>query len=66
MLRDVLHSLDYSDCAEIALALFCFAFALMTWATFKLSRNATDGFAAIPLDLQPTSSNEGDIENESH
>ncbi|MEM1226282.1 MAG: hypothetical protein AAGJ40_11325 [Planctomycetota bacterium] len=51
MLRDVLHALDYSDCAEIALALFCFAFGLMTWATFRLSRKATDAFASIPLDL---------------
>ncbi|MEM6979900.1 MAG: hypothetical protein AAF539_09530 [Planctomycetota bacterium] len=54
MLRDVIRSIDYSDCAEIALALFCVAFAMMTWATFRLSRRATDSFAAIPLDDQET------------
>jgi hypothetical protein len=49
MLKDVLRSIDYSDCAEIALGLFCVAFALMLYATLRLSRNATDRFAAIPL-----------------
>lgn len=55
MLRDVIQSINYSDCAEIALALFCLAFALMTYGTFRLSRQATDAFASIPLDL-----NDGD------
>lgn len=59
MLRDVLHSIDYSDCAEIALMLFCTAFALMSYATFRLSRRATDSFAAIPLDL-----NDGELFDE--
>lgn len=52
MLKDVIRSIDYSDCAEVALALFCVAFALMTYATFRLSRRATDRFAAIPLSDQ--------------
>ena len=52
MLKDVIRSIDYSDCAEIALALFCFAFALVTFATFRLSRKATDRFATIPLSDQ--------------
>ncbi|EMI18054.1 hypothetical protein RMSM_05009 [Rhodopirellula maiorica SM1] len=45
----MIRAIDYSDCAEIALALFCFAFGLMFFATMRLSRNATDRFAAIPL-----------------
>lgn len=49
MLTDVIRAIDYSDCAEIALALFCIAFAMMTFATLRLSRRATDRFAAIPL-----------------
>ncbi|TWU38443.1 hypothetical protein [Novipirellula artificiosorum] len=49
MLTDVIRGIDYSDCAEWALLLFCFAFGLMLLATLRLSRNATDRFAAIPL-----------------
>ncbi|TWU22217.1 hypothetical protein Pla52o_32720 [Novipirellula galeiformis] len=49
MLTDVIRAIDYSDCAEIALMLFCFAFGLMFLATMRLSRNATERFAAIPL-----------------
>ncbi|TWT82662.1 hypothetical protein CA13_41250 [Planctomycetes bacterium CA13] len=49
MLTDVIRGIDYSDCAELALILFCFAFGLMFLATTRLSRNATDRFAAIPL-----------------
>ncbi|TWT51236.1 hypothetical protein Pla22_40130 [Rubripirellula amarantea] len=49
MLKDVIRAIDYSDCAEIALALFCGAFLLMTFATLRLSRRATDKFASIPL-----------------
>lgn len=49
MLRDVLHYLDYSNSATWALALFCIAFGLMCYATLRLSRNATDRFASIPL-----------------
>ena len=52
MLRDVIRAIDYSDCAEVALALFCGAFALMLFATLRLSRNATDRFASIPLSDQ--------------
>jgi hypothetical protein len=49
MLRDVIEAIDYSLTAEWALGLFCFAFALMCFATFRLSRSATDRFASIPL-----------------
>jgi hypothetical protein len=52
MLKDVIRAIDYSDCAEVALALFCVAFALMFFATMRLSRNATDRFASIPLSDQ--------------
>ena len=49
MLKDVIRAIDYSDCAEIALAMFCVAFALMAYATMRLSRKSTDRFASIPL-----------------
>ena len=49
MLKEVLRSLDYSDCAEVALVLFVIAFALMLMSTLRLSREATDKFASIPL-----------------
>ncbi|MCP4891155.1 hypothetical protein N9D23_07900 [Rubripirellula sp.] len=49
MLKDVLRAIDYSDCAEAALLLFLFAFGLMLFSTFRLSPNATNKFASIPL-----------------
>lgn len=49
MLKDVIRAIDYSDCAEIALALFVAAFGLMLLTTFRLSRQAADRFASIPL-----------------
>ncbi len=49
MLKDVIRAIDYSDCAEIALLLFCVAFGLTLMTTFRLSRQATDRFASIPL-----------------
>ncbi len=49
MLKDVIRAIDYSDCAEAALLLFVAAFGLMLFATFRLSRAATDKFASIPL-----------------
>ncbi len=49
MLKDVIRAIDYSDCAEAALALFCVAFGLMLFTTLRLSRSATDRFASIPL-----------------
>ena len=52
MLRDVLQYLDYSNSASAALGLFCVAFGLMCYATLRLSRSATDRFAAIPLSDQ--------------
>ena len=52
MLKDVIRAIDYSDCAEAALALFCVAFVLMLFTTLRLSRSATDRFASIPLSDQ--------------
>ncbi|KAA5545210.1 hypothetical protein FYK55_05950 [Roseiconus nitratireducens] len=52
MLQDVIRAIDYSDFAEVALALFCLAFGLMCYATLRLSRSATDRFASIPLSDQ--------------
>ena len=49
MLKDVLRAIDYSDCAEAALLLFLFAFGLMLFSTVRLSSNATNKFASIPL-----------------
>jgi cytochrome c oxidase cbb3-type subunit 4 len=53
MLSDLVRAIDYSDCAEAALVLFCVAFALMTYATLRLTRAAADRFASIPLCDQP-------------
>lgn len=49
MIRDLVSALDYSSFAELALALFVIAFATMTYGTLRLSKNATDRFASIPL-----------------
>ncbi|MCD0463589.1 hypothetical protein [Roseiconus lacunae] len=53
MIRDLVSSLDYSVCAEIALALFVGTFALVFFAALRLSKSATDRFASIPLSDQP-------------
>lgn len=49
MLNDVIRAIDYSDCAEVALLLFVFAFGLMLMTTFRLSPSASERFASIPL-----------------
>jgi cytochrome c oxidase cbb3-type subunit IV len=49
MLMDVIRAIDYSDCAEAALLLFVFAFGLLLMATYRLSPEATERFASIPL-----------------
>ncbi len=49
MIRDIVSFLDYSMCAEVALALFVGTFCLIFYGALRLSRNATDKFAAIPL-----------------
>jgi cytochrome c oxidase cbb3-type subunit 4 len=52
MIKDLLTSLDYSDCAELALALFVGAFAVIIYGTMRLSREASHRFASIPLSDQ--------------
>ncbi len=49
MLRDVIQAIDYSFFAEVALALFCFAFALMSYAVMRLKPASSQRFASIPL-----------------
>ena len=49
MIKDVLRTLDYSDCAEAALLLFVAAFGCMLYGALRLSKNATETFASIPL-----------------
>jgi cytochrome c oxidase cbb3-type subunit IV len=53
MVSDLVRALDYSDCAEAALILFCVAFALMSYATLRLTKRAADRFASIPLHDHP-------------
>ena len=49
MLKDVIRAIDYSFCAEVALALFCIAFAMMTYAVIRLKPSSSKRFASIPL-----------------
>ena len=49
MIKDLVSALDYSVCAEVALALFVGTFAVMLYGTLRLSKSATDRFASIPL-----------------
>ncbi|MFK8111626.1 MAG: hypothetical protein AB8B91_05475 [Rubripirellula sp.] len=42
-------ALDYSLCAEVALAMFVGSFAVMLYGTLRLSSKATERFASIPL-----------------
>jgi len=52
MIKDLLTSLDYSDFAELALAFFVGAFVVIIFGTMRLSREATNRFASIPLSDQ--------------
>lgn len=49
MYKDLVRALDYSDCAEAALILFVAAFGVILFGALRLSRNATQKFASIPL-----------------
>ncbi|MGB7344197.1 MAG: hypothetical protein WBD20_08280 [Pirellulaceae bacterium] len=49
MIKDLVSSLDYSDFAELALALFFSAFALIVFGALRLSKQAADRFASIPI-----------------
>lgn len=49
MIKDLVSYLDYSSCAEVALALFVGTFVLIFFGAFRLSSHATEKFASIPL-----------------
>ena len=49
MIKDIVSALDYSDCAEAALILFVVAFGCMFYGSLRLSKQAADKFASIPL-----------------
>lgn len=49
MLRDVITALDYSMCAEIALAIFATVFLAVGVRTLLANRSELDECAAIPL-----------------
>jgi hypothetical protein len=49
MIKDLICSLDYSVCAEAALAVFVGTFFVIFYGVSRLSREATDRFASIPL-----------------
>lgn len=49
MVKDLVSALDYSSCAEAALLLFVFTFCVVVYGAVRLSRSATERFAAIPL-----------------
>ncbi len=49
MIKDLVSALDYSDCAEAALILFVLSFGIMLFGALRLSKNASERFASIPL-----------------
>ena len=49
MIKDLLCAVDYSACAEVALALFVTTFVVIFYGTLRLSRGASERFASIPL-----------------
>ena len=49
MIRDLICSLDYSIVAEVALTVFVIAFLAIFYGTARLTKGATERFAAIPL-----------------
>lgn len=63
MIRDLVSALDYSLCAEIALAMFVGTFAVMLYGTLRLSTQATEQFASIPLDNDAANLQSKDVED---
>ena len=49
MIKDLVSALDYSDCAEAALLLFVLSFGIMLYGCLRLSSQASERFASIPL-----------------
>ena len=50
MIRDVVSFLDYSNCAEISLAIFVTVFLAVCIRTLFTNRTKTEQMAMIPLD----------------
>jgi cytochrome c oxidase cbb3-type subunit IV len=50
MIRDVVSFLDYSICAEIALALFVIVFITVSIRTLFTNRREIDHMARLPLE----------------
>lgn len=50
MIRDVVSYLDYSNCAEISLAIFVCVFVAVSLRALLTSRSTAAAMAAIPLD----------------
>ena len=53
MIKDLVSAIDYSLCAEIALAVFVASFVAIVIGTMRLSNNAVDRYASIPLSDEP-------------
>ncbi len=49
MIKDLVSALDYSACANAALLLFVASFGIILYGSFRLSKQASDRFASIPL-----------------
>ncbi len=52
MIKDLVASLDYPLCAEIALGLFVATFIVIFYGALRLSSDASERFASIPLSDQ--------------
>lgn len=49
MIKDLVSALDYSECAKAALLLFVGSFCIILYGSLRLSKQASDRFASIPL-----------------
>jgi cytochrome c oxidase cbb3-type subunit IV len=49
MIKDLVCAIDYSACAEFALMLFAVSFAFILFGSLRLSKEASQRFASIPL-----------------
>lgn len=49
MIKDLVCAIDFSACAELALGLFTVSFAIILFGALRLSKEASNKFASIPL-----------------
>lgn len=49
MIKDLVSALDYSACAVSALVIFVATFGIILYGSLRLSRQASERFASIPL-----------------